>query len=67
MQLAQKQAEYEQNLKQSEEFHKEQERKREERKAKNMMHVQDIKDQMRELPRTFAKTGIAIIKQWYLL
>jgi len=30
---------------------------------KNLMHAEQMKEQMKEVPRTFAKTGIAIIKQ----
>jgi repressor of nif and glnA expression len=46
----------------SEEFAKEQVQKREERRMKNIIHVEQVKEQMKEVPRTFAKTGIAIIK-----
>lgn len=62
MQLAQKQAEHENLQKMSEEFAKEQVQKREERRMKNIIHVEQVKEQMKEVPRTFAKTGIAIIK-----
>jgi hypothetical protein len=38
-------------------------KKAEERRTKNLNHLEHVKQQMMEQPRTFAKTGIAIIKQ----
>jgi hypothetical protein len=47
----------------SNDFTLDEQKKREERKMKNLNHLAHVKEQMREVPRTFAKTGIAIIKQ----
>jgi len=60
--LAQKQADADHLQKLTEDYTIEQEKKREERRVKNLMHVEQVKEQMKEVPRTFAKTGIAIIK-----
>ena len=60
--LVQKQADADQLQKLTEDYTIEQEKKREERRVKNLMHVEQVKEQMKEVPRTFAKTGIAIIK-----
>ena len=61
--LAQKQADADQLAKLSNDFTLDEQKKREERKMKNLNHLAHVKEQMREVPRTFAKTGIAIIKQ----
>ena len=60
--LVQKQADADHLQKLTEDYTIEQEKKREERRVKNLMHVEQVKEQMKEVPRTFAKTGIAIIK-----
>lgn len=37
-------------------------KKQTDRRARNIEHVNQVIDQMKEQPRTFAKTGIAVIK-----
>ena len=49
-------------MKDTEAFKDEQARKLKEDREKNKKHITQVLDQMKEKPRTFAKTGIAIIK-----
>jgi len=56
-----KKREFDKSFKMAEEFKAEQIKKKQDRFEKNVNHVQLVKDQMKEVPRTFAKTGIAVI------
>ena len=53
--------EFEKSLKDAELFKKQEADKKEEVKKKNLLNASQVYEQIGEEPRTFAKTGIAII------
>jgi len=62
VEVAAKLEEFERTLKDTEKYKLEQVQKQKEDREKNRKHITQVLDQMKEAPRTFAKTGIAIIK-----
>ena len=50
--------------KEVEEFKKLEDQKKKDRLAKNKDHLDLVLKQMKEQPKMFAKTGVAIIKSW---
>jgi hypothetical protein len=57
-----KKNDYEKTLKMAEEFKVEAEIKKQEKFQKNKNHIKLLNEQVKQVPRTFAKTGIAVIK-----
>lgn len=46
----------------AEEFKAEAETKKQEKMEKNKNHIKLLNEQVKQVPRTFAKTGVAVIK-----